>query len=486
MRSKLFLLFLFTIFLLPEQFLISQQIKFAAIGDYGKTSSDGEGYVADMINGWNVDFIITTGDNSYSSFDIDDNIGQYYSDYIGNYNGSYGTGSTINRFFPIPGNHDYSDGGGINAYLSYFTLPGSDFTSSSDNERYYDFVWNNLHFFGVNGNPEPDGYHPSTQSAWLEEQMTNCVQNHLHWRIVYFHYAPYSSQKQQPWARWPYHEWGAHAVLSGHSHTYERIFRNGIVYFVNGVGGNSIYNCGSLVDGSQGCYDDDFGAQLVTVDETSMTLEFWSINRDAQGTPQTSLLIDSYTLVNGLPVELTSFKAVLQNSNVLLEWETATEVNNYGFDIERSTDNSNWMAIGFIEGHGNSNSPKQYSFNDTDIQQSGTYYYRLKQIDNDGTFEYSDVVTVTVGVPVLFALSQNFPNPFNPETRIDYTIPEQQNVLLRVYNMLGEMVQELLNEIKPPGSYSVTFDASNLPSGIYIYRIQAESFAVNKKMTFLE
>ena len=190
--------------------------------------------------------------------------------------------------------------------------------------------------------------------------------------------------------------------------------------------------------------------------------------------------------IEELPVELSAFTANFKEDKIVLEWKTETEVNNYGFDIERAIENSDWFTIGFVEGHGNSNSPKQYSFNDTDIQQSGTYYYRLKQIDNDGTFEYSDVVTVTVGVPVLFALSQNYPNPFNPETRIDYTLPEQQNVSLRVYNILGEMVQELLNEIKPPGSYSVTFDASNLPSGIYIYRIQTESFAVNKKMTFLK
>jgi len=147
-------------------------------------------------------------------------------------------------------------------------------------------------------------------------------------------------------------------------------------------------------------------------------------------------------------------------------------------------------VLGFVEGNGNSNSPKQYNFIDTDIRQSGKYYYRLKQIDNDGTFEYSDVVMVTVGVSVLFALSQNYPNPFNPETRIDYTLPEKQNVSLRVYNMLGEMVQELVNEVKPAGTYTVTFDgssaASGLPSGIYVYRIQTEGFSENKKMTFLK
>jgi len=189
---------------------------------------------------------------------------------------------------------------------------------------------------------------------------------------------------------------------------------------------------------------------------------------------------------NGLPVELTFFTASVKNSSVILRWETATEVNNYGFEIERSSEETDWKMIGFVEGHGNSNSPKYYNFDDTDIRQSSNYYYRLKQIDNDGTFEYSNVITVNVDVPDKFFLSQNYPNPFNPKTRIDYTLPEQQNVSLRVFNMLGEMVQELLNEVKPPGSYSVNFNASNLPSGIYIYRIQTESFATTKKMTFLK
>ena len=191
-------------------------------------------------------------------------------------------------------------------------------------------------------------------------------------------------------------------------------------------------------------------------------------------------------LADALPVELVFFTGKLIGSVVELRWRTETEVNNYGFNIEKSADNTDWLTIGFVEGHGNSNSPQHYNFDDTDVVQSRNYYYRLKQIDNDGTFEYSNVITVNVGVPDKFFLSQNYPNPFNPETRIDYTLPEQQNVSLRVYNMLGEMVQELLNEVKPPGSYSVTFNASNLPSGIYIYRIQTESFATNKKMTFLK
>jgi len=186
------------------------------------------------------------------------------------------------------------------------------------------------------------------------------------------------------------------------------------------------------------------------------------------------------------PVELAFFTGTLNGNNAELHWRTETEVNNYGFDIERTKENSDWLTMGFVEGNGNSNSPKQYSFIDSDIGLSGNYYYRLKQIDNDGTYEYSDVVSIEVGVPNNFYLSQNYPNPFNPETRIEFTLPEKQLVSLKVYNTLGELVRELVNEEREAGSYSVAFDASRLPSGVYIYRLQASEFAENKKMTLIK
>ena len=130
--------------------------------------------------------------------------------------------------------------------------------------------------------------------------------------------------------------------------------------------------------------------------------------------------------------------------------------------------------------------PQLYKFTDTEIEQSGKYYYRLKQIDNDGIFEYSDVVTVEVGIPDNFYLSQNYPNPFNPETRIDYTLPERQFVSLKVYNLLGELVSEIIIEEKEPGSYSVTFDASNLFSRIYVYRLETTDFIDLRNMTLLK
>ena len=199
--------------------------------------------------------------------------------------------------------------------------------------------------------------------------------------------------------------------------------------------------------------------------------------------------IGAYERALALPVELSSLTIKESEGTITLKWTTATETNNFGFEIQRKS-GEDFITIGFVEGHGNSNSPKHYNFSDTDIGQSGEYYYRLKQIDNDGTFEYSDVVSITIGSPVLYSLSQNYPNPFNPKTRIDYTLPEQQNVSLRVYNMLGELVKELVNEVKPAGTYTATFDGSSaaggLPSGIYVYRIQTEGFSENKKMTLLK
>ena len=188
----------------------------------------------------------------------------------------------------------------------------------------------------------------------------------------------------------------------------------------------------------------------------------------------------------GIPVELTSFTAIVKhNAQVVLNWSTATELNNQMFEIERRDENNDYVTIGYIDGHGTTTERQDYTYVDKTVEE-GTYYYRLKQIDFDGTFEYSDVVTVEIGVPDNFYISQNYPNPFNPETRIDFTLPGKQLVSLRIYNMLGELVGELVNEVKKAGSYSVIFDASNLPSGVYFYRLQTPGFTDNKKMILLK
>ncbi len=211
---------------------------------------------------------------------------------------------------------------------------------------------------------------------------------------------------------------------------------------------------------------------------------------------------------NGLtPVELVSFSAVVSGNEITLNWQTATEINNYGFQVERkkAKGESSWENIGFVEGAGNSNSPKEYSFTDN-VTESGMYSYRLKQIDIDGSYEYSKVVEVNIGSPAKFELMQNYPNPFfaessgNPTTTIKYSIPSviarseatkqshdfASNVQLNVYNILGEEIATLVNEKQSPGNYSVQFDASNLPSGVYFYTLRVGDFIATKKMILLK
>ncbi|MDQ7817929.1 MAG: ice-binding family protein [Melioribacteraceae bacterium] len=187
-----------------------------------------------------------------------------------------------------------------------------------------------------------------------------------------------------------------------------------------------------------------------------------------------------------LPVELTSFTAELKNNSVELYWTTATEINNYGFNVELKIENGELNKIGFVQGHGNSNSPKEYSFTDSPF--GGTKFkYRLKQIDFDGAYEYSDEIEVNLNPPSKLTLVQNYPNPFNPTTIISFEIPVKSNVVIKVYNVIGSEIADLLNEEKLPGRHQVEFNASYLPSGIYFYSINAgELKPIMKKMILLK
>ncbi|MCG6912719.1 T9SS type A sorting domain-containing protein [bacterium BMS3Abin03] len=189
-----------------------------------------------------------------------------------------------------------------------------------------------------------------------------------------------------------------------------------------------------------------------------------------------------------LPVELSTFSAINLQNGINLQWRTETEVNNYGFKVERknsSTQNGQWQTLAFVQGHGNSNSPKNYSFIDEGIT-SGKYSYRLKQIDNDGKYEYSKPIEVDLGTVNTYELSQNYPNPFNPITTISFTISSTNTVKLSVFNSIGEKVEDLVNEMKEAGTYTVNFNAQNLPSGTYYYRIQTNDYTQTKKMILLK
>ncbi len=206
-----------------------------------------------------------------------------------------------------------------------------------------------------------------------------------------------------------------------------------------------------------------------------------------------SILIDdvSYEDLGALPVELTTFTASVSNSKVELNWQTAMELNNHGFEIERIIADEKWEKIGFVEGAGNSNSPKSYSFTDILTAVEGLLRYRLMQIDNDGKCSYSKEITVELTeIPSEFSLSQNYPNPFNPVTTIKYSIPSGIETLqatsLRIYDILGKEVAVLVNQKQAAGNYEVKFDANNIASGVYIYRIESGSFSDSKRMMLVK
>lgn len=200
---------------------------------------------------------------------------------------------------------------------------------------------------------------------------------------------------------------------------------------------------------------------------------------------------------NGIivPVELQNFTAELSLNDVHLNWSTATETNNQGFEIERLQNSKterfqNWERIGFISGHGTTTDPQNYSFTDEAVS-TGRYQYRLKQIDFDGSFEYSTIIEVTIESPGEFSIEQNYPNPFNPSTKIKYSIPavgsrDRVSVELKVYDVLGNEVAILVNEEKPAGEYEIEFNGAKLPSGIYFYQLKGEGFLQTKKMVLLK
>ncbi|HEX6291247.1 MAG TPA: metallophosphoesterase [Herpetosiphonaceae bacterium] len=254
--------------------------RFAVIGDYG-TGSPGEQAVAALVKGWQPDFIATTGDNNYPSGEaatIDANIGAYYHEFIAPYYGTYGPGGTINRFFPTLGNHDWASGAG--PYFDYFTLPG--------NERYYHLTWDSVQLFAIDSDPnEPDGVSStSAQAMWLQNALAT---SSACWKIVYMHMPPYSSgaHGSTPWMQWPFQAWGADAVLAGHDHTYERIVRDGLPYFVNGLGGHVAYPFGEPIAGSEVRFNADVGAMLVEADREKIVFSF---------STHTGALVDSYRL----------------------------------------------------------------------------------------------------------------------------------------------------------------------------------------------
>lgn len=210
----------------------------------------------------------------------------------------------------------------------------------------------------------------------------------------------------------------------------------------------------------------------------------------ANGTTE-RIMIDDFNFDNPTPVELMAFKYFHRGNNIILNWSTATETQNYGWEIERSVINketnkpSVWQTIGFVKGSGNSNSPKEYSFIDNTALY-GEYAYRLKQIDIDGTTSYSDELRVFVGQkPQVYDLKP-FPNPMNPVAKIRYEVPEYSLVNISIYDITGRLIKTLINENKEPGIYEIEFDGRQLASGIYLSVLRSNGITITRKVQLIK
>jgi tartrate-resistant acid phosphatase type 5 len=258
------------------------RVRYVVMGDYG-WAGPAEQRVAEMVNALEPDYVLTTGDNNYpsgSAATIDQNIGQYFADFIFPYQGSFRSRSTSNRFFPVLGNHDW-DTDGASPYLKYFTLPA--------NERYYDVVLGPLHFFAIDSDErEPDGIDlTSIQARWLE---TTLRASRSTFNVVAMHHPPFSSgpHGDTRTTQWPYGEWGADLVVAGHDHGYERLEVGGLTYVVSGLGGAVPYSFAEPVHGSLFRYSAKHGVALLEADARALQLSFVDSDGD---------VVDSATIV---------------------------------------------------------------------------------------------------------------------------------------------------------------------------------------------
>jgi hypothetical protein len=378
----------------PRTFLSS--VTFAVIGDFGQ-AGQGELDVANRVKSWNPAFIATVGDNNYPSGapgTIDTNVGQYYSSFIYPYLGAHGAGSPdgVNHFFPALGNHEWS-ATGAQPHLDYFTLPG--------NERYYTVTQGPVQLFILDSDShEPDlkyvnnstNTQNSPEGQWLK---ANLAASSAPWKLVLFHHSPFTSGEHgnSAWMQWPFQQWGASAVISGHDHDYERIMKNGLPYLVDGLGGAEIRKFAtSVVSGSAARFTGDYGALKASATDTTLTFQF--ITREGS-------VIDTYTLdknapppppppstgVPAAPIALVASSA--SSSSITLTW-TDNATNESAYKIERSTDGKTFypLAAGGVNAT---------HYLNTALSAGKRYYYRVYAINSAGRSTFSNVASAVPG-----------------------------------------------------------------------------------------
>lgn len=261
------------------------------------------------------------------------------------------------------------------------------------------------------------------------------------------------------------------------------------------VGSASLNNIAHVYDGTNGniIFNYPFGSgsnstaaeHIVDLDDVdgNLSSEFAASSRDGR-------VILFSGGIDVIPVELMSFYANVSDANVNLNWTTASETNNSGFEIQRSIESKiekskEWKTIGFVNGNGTTTEPKTYTYTDKTLQ-PGKYLYRLKQVDFDGQYEYSKEVEIEIGLPLEFSLEQNYPNPFNPVTKIKFALPIAGNVDLSIYNSIGEKVETVTNQFFEAGYHQLEWKADKYSSGVYFYRIESGSFSSVKKMMLIK
>jgi 3',5'-cyclic AMP phosphodiesterase CpdA len=358
-------------------------VTFAIIGDFGSDDAN-EAAVANLVKSWNPAFIVTVGDNNYPDGEastIDANIGKYYHEYIHPYTGSFGAGATTNRFWPSIGNRDWENLSGpkLQPYFNYFTLP--------NNERYYDVVQGPVHLFILDSDSrEPDGITAnSVQAQWLQNRLALST---APWKIVVLHHPPFSSRTSWSNLQWPFRQWGADVVVSGHAHIYERILKDGFPYLICGLGGESLGSFSTAIEGSMVRFGSDYGALKVTADANSIT--FQMITR-------AGVVIDTYTISRNVaaPAAPTNLSATtVSTTQIDLAW-TDNSTNEDGFQVEQSTDGVNFTRIATV-------APNVNAFSNTNLQPSTAYTYRVRAFAADQNSAYSNTAgaTTTAGAPV--------------------------------------------------------------------------------------